>query len=1121
MASVGTVVIEVDANTAKLVQGVKESNKRLGNLQKSANNATKSLLKIGAGAISIYAVGRALQSVVTSSFNYNVAMENSEAKLYAMISASKDYVTVSGKQVSAMERQAMIASETSETMDLLKKVNSQTAMGMTDLIDTYALMKPAMDIANISTKDQVDILKLVTNTASNFGLSAQELSTGIDDLASGTWKTSQSFGKMMKAIGVTKEGMKDAGDKVAYLKEKMKETGETQDTWTVAVSNFGVAWDNLNGKLTEGIFEDMKKAVKELTTSFDKTAPSSMQVFADALVDMANAGVKTIGFLIKAFSQLVGLIQISYAGWMKLRGFINGGDVGELNAELKELQRIQKEGDYGLFSNSSYGTVRRNIKAKKEEIAETIRWNNIRKDGENMQERVAKRTDTINKMVNNGLKKVKFNYKTINDEVKKTTKTTDKLKDKTRETVTDTKALAKAQKEALALYRKYLELTGKKDEIFALDVEKTMAEFIKSGKYSAEQLSDIYDGMWKDYQEAGKKANKDIAMDFTNQFSGLLDGIFDGDIGGAIGGLFDGIGTELLSKPIKALSESMNEMLVGSDGVGGLLGGLGAMGGVVGGLAMSGIGMLVDSFFGDEEEEPPVLGEIRSLSDTLENSLDNLMDVQYPMLAITRDMRGYLETISLAFGGVENSLLRSGIDIGGSLFQDTYKKGTLFGGKSTSLYGTEIGIEARTMAELMNGELEAYLDTITKTVKTKWYGAKKTSYSHSYTDISDDIAGYMSDATTSIFESLTMAGEALGISTTVEEEVTKWVAGTADEVSGGLFGGLRSGFGSFFGSISKKSGFGGLFGIFGKKVATETGEWVTETVSSSLANEIIDIGKFDTTGMSADEVASEIQGRFSAQVDAITEKYFGVVAEFQKAGEGLGETLFRVIRNFDQVSHSMDLIGKSVDWRTANIITDVAGGLDSLNASMSSYQQNFFSEAEQYEMMLHTMTKSFASLGLTVPKSNAEFRNLVDGIDTTTDAGATLFAEVISLADGFAEMTDSASTLGEAVSQITDAWLGNLSYLTLKQKAEYASGYFDISKKSGGAIDTVESARLMAETALKSTSTKEDYIPIFERYVTELENKAPEATADDIVAEIRALRGDVQGLEETTRRTSA
>ena len=37
MASVGMVVIEVDANTAKLVKGIKETRKQVSSLQKSVN----------------------------------------------------------------------------------------------------------------------------------------------------------------------------------------------------------------------------------------------------------------------------------------------------------------------------------------------------------------------------------------------------------------------------------------------------------------------------------------------------------------------------------------------------------------------------------------------------------------------------------------------------------------------------------------------------------------------------------------------------------------------------------------------------------------------------------------------------------------------------------------------------------------------------------------------------------------------------------------------------------------------------------------------------------------------------------------------------------------------------
>jgi len=683
-----------------------------------------------------------------------------------------------------------------------------------------------------------------------------------------------------------------------------------------------------------------------------------------------------------------------------------------------------------------------------------------------------------------------------------------------------TKDLEKEAKELDDIYRTYLELTGQDLKLFELDTDKLMKDLMQlkdKGLIDFEDISKAYDGSWNEFVKKGEKANKKVAMDFTNQFKGLLDGIFSGDFGGALKGFFDGLSTELLSKPIDDLSTSMSEYLTGKDGTGGILSSLGSFGGIFGGLVTSGIGMLVGSLFGDSEEPAPELGEIRDTSESMKNALEYIKDAQFPMLRLTREMTGYLQTISKAFGGVENSLLRSGIDIGGSLFQDTYKKGTLFGGKSTSLYGTSIDVEAASMADLINGEITALLDTVTKTVKTKWYGAKKTSYSHSYTDISGDISEYVSNATKAVFDSLTLAGETLGIDLTVEEEVTRWVADSSSDIQNGIWGGFNTGFGSFFSKF--RGGFlGRIFSGFGKRFSEETGQWVTETVTSSLMDEIIDIGKFDTTGMSADEVAAEIQGRFAAQMDMITEKYFGVVKEFQKAGEGLGETLFRVMTNFDQVGHSLELIGKSFDWRTANIIADVAGGLDNFNASMSSYQSNFFTDAEQYEMKLYTLTKSFESLGLAVPNGKAGFRDLVESIDTTTDAGATLFAEVLSLADSFADMESSAKSLGEAISGIADAWLGNLSYLTIAQKAAYASGYFEIARESNGQLDVVDSAKAMAETALRASSTKEEYIPYFDKYIKVLEEQAPQATTDDVVAELRALRAEVQILEETTRR---
>lgn len=73
----------------------------------------------------------------------------------------------------------------------------------------------------------------------------------------------------------------------------------------------------------------------------------------------------------------------------------------------------------------------------------------------------------------------------------------------------DAKALAKAAEEAKKLYREYLKITDKKEELFQLDVSETLTKFAGAG-YSGEQLSEIYDGMWKDYIDKMKDDITDI-----------------------------------------------------------------------------------------------------------------------------------------------------------------------------------------------------------------------------------------------------------------------------------------------------------------------------------------------------------------------------------------------------------------------------------------------------------------------------------------------------------------------------------------------------------------------------------------------------------------------------------
>ncbi len=77
-----------------------------------------------------------------------------------------------------------------------------------------------------------------------------------------------------------------------------------------------------------------------------------------------------------------------------------------------------------------------------------------------------------------------------------------------------------------------------------------------------------------------------------------------------------------------------------------------------------------------------------------------------------------------------------------------------------------------------------------------------------------------------------------------------------------------------------------------------------------------------------------------------------------------------------------------------------------------------------------------------------------------------------------------------------------------------------LASGSNGMINSVEAARVAAETAMKTTATKEQYIPIFERYISELEKQAPESTLDDVVGRLDTLIERVVDLENTTRKTA-
>ncbi|MDD3452557.1 hypothetical protein [Sulfurimonas sp.] len=1133
------ITLKVDAKTGEVTavknsfesldRSVTGTNKNLSDLPKRMDDAGKSgasmagkLLALGGVATVFYGIKKAFDFAAASSFDYYKSMDASTAKLTAMVSATKGYTTVSGKYVSAQQRQKMIGEEVARTMEILKTANAETAMGMSELVDVYALAKPGMERHNWALGDQIEILKLATNTASNFGMSAEELSTGIDDLADGTWDVSSGFGKMMKQLGVTKEEFAATGDKVAYLKEKMKETGAAQDTLATATSNFGVAWDTMAGKIGAPIFDGIKEQIKFITAQMGTASPQAMQVFSDALVDMVNGGIQAIGTLISWVSKLISGFRIAIAGYQKLAGAARVYWNGTQEDNRLQLKALEEEKKLRKETGEGRGLTRINadINQIRQDMKDSLAGEKLWKDADADLEDIAEFDAKVQGLAAN-IEKIKIKRGSIADPIIEAAAPADELRNKTQGIAAaaeantkatnksskaakeHAKALSDAAKEADELWRKYYEITGQEDKLFQLDVDKTLKELMQSGIFTAEQIGKAYDGMWEKYDKGANEAiekGKLLRETLQDSAANLLSAYKSGGM--------------------EALGEQIGNMIV--NGANAMIPGLGT--------AIEAIGAL----FSDEVTQAEIdaaKGRVEFDDNSLANLGDIFAEAQYPMLEVTNKMFKHIRNMDANFYSVARSMnaqaSSGGVDLTGVNFVDTYKSGFLgFSSKSVSLIGTGLKFELQTLSELMQTatiDVRAYTTTLVQ--KSSFFGLKKSSKIYnSYKDLPDSVLDEISDAFANGFETILLAGTTLGLEKTSLEE--------------------------------------------------------------ALLSAELDIGKVDFTGLSPDEVSDRMSQIFSTALSGVVdgiEAFAALTERYAKDAEYSLETLIRIATEYDQASFMFDLIGKSfndgvmdvtrvwtetytrateeytdifgrtIDASVADMfkntafsftrwlkpvteeitevftetyqeayiaqmqvldIVDSAGGLTPFNDAMSAFMSGFFTEAEQMEFLTKSMEISFATLGLTMPdltqgaeSAKQSFRDMLYGIDTNTEEGAYLFGQVLLLADGFSQLGDAMESLNAELNSLKESSLKILLDFntTTVQKAMYGLDTYINNQDWTGAGDAYNTIVDMAKSGNMTQKERVFMIADANQMIQRAEPINPNAGVE---AELRALRDE-------------
>lgn len=279
------------------------------------------------------------------------------------------------------------------------------------------------------------------------------------------------------------------------------------------------------------------------------------------------------------------------------------------------------------------------------------------------------------------------------------------------------------------------------------------------------------------------------------------------------------------------------------------------------------------------------------------------------------------------------------------------------------------------------------------------------------------------------------------------------------------------------------------------------------------------VGSRDGIRVSFDGEELFKSNEITATLTAATEFLFDMAskttetyASLAREGESLGEAFLRLDTQFQAVGEIADALGlnfSTVETQAiaaADGLVLAAGGLESFVAKSNFFYDKFFTSEEKFTMAVEDLNTSFDELGIAVPRTREEFKKLVQGIDTNTEAGQALYNSLLTLApqvDGFiigldgwkqkitdvyknvlerepdtaglehwlnmiesGEMTLDGVT--DAIENSTEAWVRNANQV--KFTTDATEGLTQASNEAGGALNEETLERFRNATAIEETT---------------------------------------------------
>jgi len=572
-----------------------------------------------------------------------------------------------------------------------------------------------------------------------------------------------------------------------------------------------------------------------------------------------------------------------------------------------------------------------------------------------------------------------------------------------------------------------------------------------------------------------------------------------------------------------------------------------------------------------------VLGDSDQASESISNSLSILEDMAVPQHRLTSQMADHLASIDKKIGGLSANILKAaGFAVGegyvgfesstgqdltvekiwgtidkispflgtisqaGDIFNDltggitnTILGGLFGGGSSTSRTLADAGLTFQSQlieAAIGNLQGKSYQTILTRIEKDGgWFGSDSVTniYNTQLRGLERETKRQFELVLGSLYDTVITSGGALDVAT---EDVKAELSDFYVEL----------------GKISLKGKTGeeiqetltNIFGKVGDEMALEAfpvlesfqkiGEGMFETltrVSAGMEQAEYFINRLGYDFEDA-EYLDIVNKQGVVSIEALTQSIIKYDESVYGANNSVvqmidmintsAEDVFETYEAFNDLRDQLSLMGQDATYLTSQMLLG-AGGLEELSDAMSNYYENFINDNDKLVLSTQKMNNEFKKLNLAMPVGSNGFKDLVEGIDISTEAGQELYGRVLLLSDGFAELSDQAKSL------LDDERDNALELASLREKyQEEQLGFFNtaidavrnLSNTFDNMINSIDDTIASLLGASDSADAQDVLIQTFwaKKAETELLLAKDGDLTDTESRRLQALIGDIQGL---------